>query len=218
MMRPRQMKTTLSVLAVVGAAALVAGAVAAIASGTKTASAHRTGVFAATHHMPAPIGNRPHAHVTAASQISALNRPVKPIDALPASVEGMLERGGGQSAASGIDWSDARRVGPGMWLAGAGTNVCLFIDTGSAGMGLSCGPADGIADGNLLITGAWGGASHTDGVVPNGVSSVTMHFTDGSTQVVPVTDNAYRVTGSVPADQVTFTGENGQVAEPLAVP
>jgi hypothetical protein len=139
-------------------------------------------------------------------RIRVFGRAARPSDALPA--RPAYTAGSGAIAAGGI----IRRIGPAggavtEWGSAKGDELCITVGA-SAGVA-SGGPA---ACNQLAIlsqpkellvmaAGSGGGASKSGdppppsqvvaGLAPNGVSSVTINFTNGTSAVVPVANNGF---------------------------
>jgi hypothetical protein len=93
-------------------------------------------------------------------------------------------------------------IGPGhdeVWLVPGSSGACLVDVEGQQGAGSSCNSSKAVDAGYLwtLDTIPYGaGGTMTQvllGVVPDGNTSITVSWTDGSTTVVPVNDNIYSV-------------------------
>jgi hypothetical protein len=131
----------------------------------------------------------------AATLFGVFNRPKSTADSLPT----------GSAYAGGV----ARRIGPGSgpleaWAVSAGDRVCVtaYAESGPA----RGGPAacDTVAALNgpdaLLVDVTTTPATSSDevivGVVPQGVSKVTINFQDGTSAVVPVINNGFTYTST----------------------
>lgn len=118
-----------------------------------------------------------------------------------------------------------RYAGIDQWATVDRDTICAVSQAAKAstfGPGRTCDEASTLEqDGQLLIGGsASGGESQTPGVVtylyglaPDGVSSIDVTFTDGSSQTVPVVDNGFQLAlegkGEVLA-HVTWVDASGQ--------
>ncbi len=144
--------------------------------------------------------HRARAHNAAASTFSVLDRPTATSDALPPSPTDH------QSLRSaGVDVSRAHRVRPSptseMWVTdGPSGSVCKLIHPSvfrRSGMlhviQVQC-PTFDPSDKSHGIAVATQGVPPTvevDGLVPNGVNTVTLYLEDGSTATAPVDGNAF---------------------------
>ncbi len=149
---------------------------------------------------------------------AVLHRPRTAADVVPAQAHVVF------SASSGANVNLSRRVqtaaGTAYVIPGNGS-MCLMSGAGSEAhpgtAGAGCVP-DAAADAGYLEMEEGGeyragetesALTFVSGLVPDGVSEVTIHLASGSTTVVPVTENVYmrEVRGTV-AD-VTFAGPKG---------
>jgi hypothetical protein len=147
-----------------------------------------------------------------AAAFAILRRPATASDALPASM--LPEQFVGIYGASpGL----ARRVrglpqGVEAWLVPGNRSLCLVTNRGAA-----CG-ADAALDryGLALESGSGSGAPSVAGVVPDGVTSVTITLANGSQQDATVVDNGYAATadGPSPIARFALNTSAGQVAIP----
>jgi hypothetical protein len=161
-------------------------------------------------------GHATRAHSSAALTVSSADRPLRADDALSQKLVGQLNGFAQRSGVAGVDWGQARQVAPGRWLVDAGANVCLLVGSTTGGAS-GCGSVSyGVAHGGPMITGqAKGEDPSTTGVVPDGVSAVRVHVTDGVTQTVAVDGNTYAVSHPAPADSLSFDGPQGSITVSL---
>lgn len=158
-----------------------------------------------------------HAMITKPSRAEVSSFSVLSLPASAGGVPQELQAGGGAYVLSrlGANTALARNV-----TVGAGTAtvipgngyLCLHAVSvdGQLG-GMDCVPtAKAVAGGDLLETGAIGaGGELIAGLVPDGVTSVTVNFSDGHTQNVTVTNNVYMVTITQAASSLQFAGPTG---------
>jgi hypothetical protein len=95
-------------------------------------------------------------------------------DSVPAERVAQLSE---DAAVRGLRWSEARRAivahGFAAYLVPARDEICLLAD-GRSGAGLACAPVAAAARGELSLRIADGEATTTVGVMPDGVSTVTV--------------------------------------------
>ena len=154
-----------------------------------------------------------------AEQLRQLERPRTADDAMPAEWRQELTEGESADDQWGANPSLARRTAPGTWIVPADGYVCVANTTPRDGaLGFGCAtpedvergllaPADIDKDGNGVLT----------GVLPDGVSEVTLVNKDGSTRDVPVERNTYRAAIDANLEEVRFTdAQGGEHALPMA--
>jgi hypothetical protein len=147
-----------------------------------------------------------------AAAFAILRRPATASDALPASIlpEQFVRIYGANAAL-------ARRVqglpqGVEAWLVPGNGSLCLV-----ANGGVSCGPdATLIKYGLAVESGSGSGPQSVTGVVPDGVTSVTITLANGSQQDATVVDNGYAATadGSSSITRFALRTPAGQVSIP----
>lgn len=120
---------------------------------------------------------------------------------------------------STIDVASAKEVSvgvPGMrvWVAKSNEGgICILAlkpqpaRSGPVGPASGCTPEAKLGKGASIEQFGPSGQNYETGAVPDGVSSVTVELTNGSTQTVAVHDNAYAVETTTPISQVSFTNE-----------
>jgi hypothetical protein len=135
-----------------------------------------------------------------AAAFAILRRPATASDALPASMlpEQFIHIYGANPAL-------ARRVqglpqGAEAWLVPGNGSLCLVTNSGA-----SCGPdATLIKYGLAIESGSGSGSQSVTGVVPDGVTSVTITLGSGSQQDATVVDNGYTATADGPSPIARF--------------
>jgi hypothetical protein len=146
-----------------------------------------------------------------ADQIQQLDRPRTPDDAMPPQWREQLVNGDNAEEHWGANPTLARRTAPSTWIVPGDGYVCVANTTPHDGaLGLGCAtpedvergllaPADIDANGNGVLT----------GVLPDGVSEVTLADEDGATRAVPVERNTYRAAIDSKLKEVRFTDRDG---------
>lgn len=209
-------------------------ALAATSVGTSPTAARGANAAARPHNVP-PLGSSgaagvagqpssgPSGLISAPDRVdteafAVLRRPRTAEDDVPTTVHVAL------SASSGANIALAQKVqspaGTAYVIPGKGT-MCLMSGSASEGEsgagGAGCVP-DGAATqgylemeerGGYALNEAGSAMTFVSGLVPDGVSQVTVHLSDGGTAVVQVKDNVYmrEVRGEV--SEVTFTTRSG---------
>ncbi len=150
--------------------------------------------------------------------LGILRRPRTPADALPpAEAHVFLDS---PAAANGANVTLARRAqgfsaGAAAWIVPGNGMICFIFDNPPAGGGGTCQPDASVSSGGFpVLTGAAGaypGISSVAGVVPDGVSEVTLAIIHKGTVVVPVHENVYMATIHGGLASVTYQGPNGPV-------
>lgn len=149
----------------------------------------------------------------ALAQYEIFSRPATTADARPES-EGRIEGG---PAADGI----ARRMSVGdpsvaLWATLSGSRVCVLKQLQGGGSESTCAPVSAldhdITTGSLLVLAAGeenstspGPVVSLAGLAPNGLSSVTAHFADGSSQTIPVREDGFYVSLTKPETVLSFS-------------
>jgi hypothetical protein len=82
-----------------------------------------------------------------------------------------------------------------VWLAKSSEGgVCVFVERrGAKGAGGSCAPAALLRTGATAVVEEGNGERTIAGVVPDGVSAVTVRFATGDSKTVPVADNGWAI-------------------------
>jgi len=176
---------------------------------------------------PAPVPEAEAAEATPvaevpadqAEQVRQLERPRTSDDAMPHSWNEELAEGPEADEHYGANPDLSRRTAPGVWVMPADGHVCMANSTpGEGDLGFSCAtpadvergllaPADLDENGNGVVT----------GVVPDGVTEVTVVDKDGSTRAVAVERNTYRAAIDANTKEVEFTdADGGQHVVPMA--
>jgi hypothetical protein len=157
----------------------------------------------------APIKAVPKAE---ASQFGALRSGRSAEDDLPAAVRAAISGAGQWSGNSwGANFALARRVdaaagGTPVYLVPADGYVCAVFAGSPAAF--DCRSTSAASAGELLTTIEGSRAEEIVGVVPDGVSAVTVQSQSGSTDSVPVRDNVYK-TKTSNARSIEFNGPGG---------
>ena len=193
----------ITTVCLVGLLALISGAV-ALGTSNNTTSV-----------PPGPTS--PTATTIESSDLTAfgiLRREQTATDHVPSSAEVVF------SGASGANLALARRAeglteGEAYVVPGKGS-VCLI-----AGEGAGCTTNAAAAAGKLVLVSGGDKSPGTETIavlVPDGVSTVSAHLSDGSAQSVAVHENVYlaRISGSVTA--TSFTGPSGPTTDSIAGP
>lgn len=207
--------------------ARISVALSGIAAMVATGSAVAVAASAGTPPTPTPtVATQPTESVDAADlQAFALfNRPLTTADAVP-TVEAQGLGGTSFATSFGGNVALARRA-PGFatggaWLVPGAGAVCLIADpwytsasmNESAGGGAAACAVDSRAASGALELTAEGekhpGMTTVAGVVPNGVSAVTVTLVDGSTVREPVYENVYMGIVSATVQLIQYTAEDG---------
>lgn len=106
------------------------------------------------------------------------------------------------------------------WIApgsSAGEICVLAIQPPAVGAGGGCETLARAAEGRLIMTlgNINDGPAVLLGAMPDGVREVTLTMEDGSTQKLPVADNAYRADVTKPTRSITFTLPGSEVPTTL---
>ena len=187
-------------------AACLAGGGAIAAAGDEDAAPPPTPEVTAAHAEPVTV-----VEPEQAEQLRQLERPRNSDDAMPAEWRESLTEGENADDRWGANPSLARRTAPGTWIVPGDGHVCVANTTpGEGALGFGCAttedvergllaPADIDKDGNGVLT----------GVLPDGVSEVTLVNKDGATRDVPVERNTYRAAIDANLEEVRFTDAKG---------
>jgi hypothetical protein len=124
------------------------------------------------------------------------------------------------SAASGANPLLARRAaglqGASGWVVPGTGTVCVEVeDTAGSNGGAACSSETAAAEGHLVLSArsaALPGLVLVAGLVPDGVSEVTVELADGSGVSVPVQENIYAREVQGPVAAVSFRGPGGPVS------
>jgi hypothetical protein len=150
-----------------------------------------------------------------------LRRPQTATDQVP------LELPIGLSGASGANLGLARHAsgagGAEAWVVPGRGSMCLISAwPANRGGGASCQPNTAAIAGRLEVSSGSRRAPGTDfiaGLVPDGVSSITVNLPGGRTDTARVRENVYLIAVSGTPESVTFTGTHGVVKlEGVALP
>jgi hypothetical protein len=194
---------------------------AAILGAALTAAA-TTAVAAVTASTPAQLlaAQTPIAAVAAdqASAFGVLRREQAPLDAFggsaaqtPGGVNPQLAR---SVAVATSSLSDGR-----VWIVPGNGVICLRIIDPAGGEGWTCAATSAARQGGLvgtLVASPTGpGPAFIEGLVPDGVTQVTVTDLDGDTETLPVSDNVYATTLAAHPAGVAFAAP-GQA--PVTVP
>jgi hypothetical protein len=146
-----------------------------------------------------------------AEQIDQLDRPRTSDDAMPAEWREELTSGPDADEHWGANPYLSRRTAPGTWILPGDGYVCAANATpGEGALGFGCAtpddvdrgllaPSDVDANGNGVLT----------GVLPDGVTEVTLVNNDGSTRAVEVDRNTYRAAIDAELKELRFTDAQG---------
>ena len=161
----------------------------------------------------------PEAAMTAdqTADLEILRRPRVASDALPQA--DISDYTASPTAANGPNVALSRSAqgfsgGDDAWLVPGNGMICFNYDDPGAGGGGSCGPDAFVNEGRMLLFGGYTAAHPLEavgGVVPDGVTQVTLETTQGTTITVPVHENVYIATLSGMFASMTFQGPNGPV-------
>jgi hypothetical protein len=202
--RWRARRTVILALATtLGATGAALAATGVLSSGPVSLTQYRAGEQAAPAAVVPP---------RQAAAFAILRRPATASDALPASMlpEQFIRIYGANAAL-------ARRVeglpqGVDAWLVPGNGSLCLVTNDGA-----SCGPdATLIKYGLAAESGSGSGAQSVTGIVPDGVTSVTITLANGSRQDTTVVDNGYAATADAasPIARFALNTPAGQVSIP----
>jgi hypothetical protein len=150
------------------------------------------------------------------SQLGILRRPRVASDVLPAAAaQGLTDS---PTAASGAN-AELSRSAQGLttgsaWLIPGNGMICFEYEDPPIGGGGTC-QADAVVTSGQLVDIAGGatvpGTTLVAGVVPDGVTQVTLNLTGGGTVTATVHENVYLTTITAGLASVTFQGPNGAV-------
>lgn len=189
-------------LGVAVGAVCVAAAVVATSESTRPTAAGRTGhVALSSAPTPPPVLAPSGARVNAAAQMfKVFDKPARAADSLPK----------GSAYADGV----SRRIGNeartfSAWAVVTADQVCVTVNASSgaaSGGPAACNTTAELSKPDQLLTLQAQSSDSTyqaiAGIAPQGVSSVTIYFSDGSSTLVPVVNNGF--TDSAP-DTKTVT-------------
>jgi hypothetical protein len=162
---------------------------------------------------------------TQASAFGVLRRNRTITDDLPARLIAALTRQGHFTGIFGANVDLARRIaGPSgnAWIVPGKGAICFYATSnlnpsvsqpGAPSGGLCVSDADA-AQGHALIEAGsvkMPGQDFVAGVVPDGVSSVALHLSDGTTKPVTVSENAYIAEVAGHVSSIGFSGPKGAV-------
>lgn len=152
-----------------------------------------------------------------ASQLGILRRPRVASDALPAAEARLLTDS--PAAANGANPALSRRVkglpsGAAWLIPGNDGRICFLTQNPPAGGGGTCQTGPEMASGRVVLTGGSRrapGMTAVEGVVPDGVATVTINIVGGGSVTVPVHENVYMTTIRGGLQSVSFDGPNGEM-------
>src|SRR3954470_2502224 len=192
-----------------GAACVLAG----VAGGGAIATAGNDGKKPAPLPEGVAAGADPVAAVPEeqADQINQLERPRTSDDAMPSEWREDLTAGPEGDEHFGANPSLARRTGPSTWIVPGDGYVCVANSTpGEGALGFGCATPDDVEKGLLAPSDVdANGNGVLTGVLPDGVSEVTLVDKDGSTRSAEVERNTYRAAIDANLKEVRFTDPNG---------
>lgn len=198
-----------------------------IAIGCGLAGLTGAGIAVAAVLSPAPVSfSQYHDGTTAplapavppadSTELFILRRPVTAVDALPAAFV-IRHQHSALVGALGANLALARKAvglsSGAAWVIPADQMICLAVsDDGTDSIsGTACASDVSVARGReALIIGRF-----VAGIVPNGVSTVTITLSDGMSSTVAVHDNVYTFESSASPLTVTFTGPAGPISDRL---
>jgi hypothetical protein len=154
-----------------------------------------------------------------ADQIRQLERPRASDDAMPERWDEDLTQGDDADEHYGANPDLSRRTAPGVWVMPGDGHVCMANTTPAEGqLGFGCATTDNVERG--LLVGAdidEDGNGVVTGIVPDGVTEVTVVDQGGATRTVPVERNTYRAAIDANTKEVEFTdADGGQHVVPMA--
>jgi hypothetical protein len=132
---------------------------------------------------------------TVASEIGAFQAPETAEDALPSepTISGTLARRIGSASAS-------------EWATIDNARLCLQDESGAS----VCAPVESYSGNPLVMEpGGANGPERVVGLAPDGISSVTAVFKDGSTKTADVANNGFSMAVSEAASQIEWTTSDG---------
>jgi hypothetical protein len=185
----------------------------AIGAGTVTASADQTGTTQPEAQAAAGASVAPTTVVQYAesSRFGELRRPRSGDDALPSRWNAQIAADSNRGTRWGADTAESRRAAPQVWLVPGNGFVCVAnVSPVDGSLGFGCAtpaeveqgllqPADLDQNGNGVVT----------GVMPDGVTSVTLVSNDGSTRAVAVSHNVYQAAIDTRLREVRWTDSAG---------
>jgi hypothetical protein len=146
-----------------------------------------------------------------ADELAQLERPRNADDALPSEWRKELTEGPGADKHWGANPALARRTAPTTWIVPGDGYVCVANTTpGEGDLGMGCATPEDVEKGLLApATVDANGNGVLTGVLPDGVTEVTLANQDGSTRTVPVERNTYRAAIDAQLKEVRFTDAGG---------
>jgi len=151
------------------------------------------------------------------ASLAILRRPRVASDTLPASDSSLLT--GTPAAANGANVALSRRAegfgASGAWLIPGDGMICFIYDNPPVGAGGGCGSDASFSSGQQVMISGGGtnvpGLTSVVGVVPDGVTTVTVNVVGAGSHAVPVHENVYMTSIEGQLASVVFAGPNGPV-------
>jgi hypothetical protein len=193
--------------------ACVAGGSAIAAAGDDPAPAVEN---QAAQAEAAPVAEVP---ADQAEQIRQLERPRTSDDALPERWDEDLTEGPEADEHYGANPDLSRRTAPGVWVMPGAEHVCMASTSPDEGyLGFGCAAEEDVERG-LLVAADIDEEGHgvVTGVVPDGVTEVSVIDNEGESHTVEVDRNTYRAEIDANTKEVQFTdADGGQHVVPMA--
>ncbi len=191
-------KRPFTIMLIGGSTLALAGTVAIASTGHRD---HR-----ALHHARVASSE---STVTAA-KFSVLRSAVTGADALDASI---------RLSGAPVDRTQSHRVAVSSglfsaWIVPGPNTLCVAV-TERGGAGAACNPLALASRGLAMTLGGSAGTNLVLGVVPDGVTGVTLHMKSGQTYPLSVHGNAYTARVAGATDSVTYTDAGGPFTQPL---
>jgi hypothetical protein len=144
--------------------------------------------------------NHQAAEQAAISHLSVFERAAQPSDTIPASeatIAGTTRRIGDSS------------TGPGVWASVNTEQLCVQLANGAS----ACVSPEEFTASKPLIVGSSsnGGNEEAAGLVPDGITSVTANYQDGTSETVSVTENGFYIQAKDAVKNFSWTTSNGTV-------
>jgi hypothetical protein len=146
-----------------------------------------------------------------AQEIRQLRRDRTSDDSMPAQWDQKIAEGDGADQTWGANPDLSRRTAPGTWIVPGDGYVCVANATpGEGALGFGCATPEDVERGLLAPSDVdENGNGVLTGVLPDGVTEVTLVDKDGSTRTAPVERNTYRVAIDANLKEVRFTDPDG---------
>jgi hypothetical protein len=153
--------------------------------------------------------------------MEVLDEPRAASDAMPAEIAESIDEHAKFGMNPDLSRESIETISNSVYVIPADGYVCSSLTVGE-GANLSCAETEDVAAGDVgpaTVTLTAGGIA-VYGIVPDGVSSVTVHTGQTDTTTIPVTENAYftALPQGTPLRKLTYDGPSGVVEFPIYDP